>query len=66
MRFFLLSLTIVLLFSACATRPTPLPEAHSKKLPWGAIDLDINSLDKCSIKNSLGTVLTQKHKGTAM
>ena len=60
MRLLLLSLGIALLFSACATRPTPLPEAHAQKLPWGAIDLDINSKDKCSIKNSLGSVLTQK------
>jgi hypothetical protein len=50
----------MVLFSACATRPTPLPESHAQVLPWGAIDLDINSSSNCSIKNSLGSVLTQK------
>jgi len=60
MRIILYTLFTLLLFSACATRPTPLPESHAHKLPWGAIDLDINSKDKCSIKNSLGSVLTKK------
>ncbi|WP_373002400.1 hypothetical protein [Sulfurimonas sp.] len=37
-----------------------LPEAHAQILPWDAIDLDIDSKNKCSIKNSLGTILIQK------
>ncbi len=60
MRTIFITIITLLLFSACATRPAPLPQEHAQKLPWGAIDLDINSKDKCSIKNSLGTVLTQK------
>ena len=60
MQHILFSLLIMILFSACATRPTPLPENFAQKLPWGAIDLDINSTDKYSIKNSLGSILTQK------
>ncbi len=51
---------LIFVFSGCATRPTPLPAEHAQKLPWGAIDLDINSNEKASIKNSLGKVLTQK------
>lgn len=50
----------MLLLLGCASRPTPLPAKHAHKLPWGAIDLDIDSKEKCSIKNSLGRVLTQK------
>ena len=49
-----------ILFFGCTTRPPALPKAHAQDLPWGAIDLNINSTAKCSIKNSLGTVLTQK------
>jgi len=60
MRYIFSSILLILLFNACATRPTPLPQSHANKLPWGAIDLDINSSDNCSIKNSLGLVLTQK------
>jgi len=60
MRTIFITIITLLLFSACATRPAPLPQEHAQKLPWGAIDLDINSKDKCSIKNSLGTILTQK------
>lgn len=53
---------LLLLLAGCATRPIPLPEEYAHKLPWGAIDLDINSPQECSIKNSLGKVLTQKAK----
>jgi len=60
MKTILLSLLISFLFLGCATRPPALPETHAQKLPWGAIDLDINSDHTCSIKHSLGTVLTQK------
>ena len=60
MKNLLLSLLISFLFLGCTTRPAALPDEHAQKLPWGAIDLDINSKDKYSIKNSLGKVLTQK------
>jgi hypothetical protein len=57
----LLTLLISIFFLGCSTiRPPALPEAHAQKLPWGALNLDIDSDEKCSIKNSLGTVLTQK------
>ena len=36
----------------------PAKDAH--KLPWGAIDLDIHSNEKYSIKKSLGKIITQK------
>ncbi|MEA1983776.1 MAG: patatin-like phospholipase family protein [Campylobacterota bacterium] len=52
--------SLLFLLVGCASRPTPLPDQYSQKLPWGAIDLDINSTEHCSIKNSLGKVLTQK------
>ena len=55
--FLVLFLAIV---SGCATRPEPLPEENAHDLPWGAIDLDIKSNKKFSIKKSLGSVLTQK------
>lgn len=54
------TLLLVSLISGCATRPTPLPEEHAHALPWGAIDLDINSNAEYSIKKSLGKILTQK------
>ncbi|NOR58168.1 MAG: patatin [Sulfurimonas sp.] len=60
MKNLLLSLLLSLLFLGCATRPAALPDEHAQKLPWGAIDLDIESKDQASIKNSLGSVLTQK------
>jgi len=49
-----------LVFFGCTTRPPALPASHAHELPWGAVDLDINSTAKYSIKNSLGVVLTQK------
>lgn len=61
MKTILLPLFFALFFLGCSTtRPSALPETHAQKLPWGAIDLNINSKDKCSIRNSLGSVLTQK------
>jgi len=54
-------LFLSLFFVGCTTvRPTPLPLKHAQSLPWGAIDLDINSKKPHSIKHSLGSVLTQK------
>ena len=60
MQLFITSFFIILFLSSCATRPSPLPESHAYKLPWGAIDLDINSTATYSIKNSLGNILKQK------
>ena len=60
MKNILLSIVISLLLFGCTTRPPALPESYAQKLPWGALDLDINSKDICSIKNSLGSILTQK------
>jgi len=58
---FLLLLFIAL--SACATRPPPLPENYSHKLPWGAIDLDINKRGPFTLRDSFGSILTQKANG---
>lgn len=60
MKILLLPLLLSFFFLGCATRPPPLPKVHAQMLPWGAIDLDIKSKEKYSIKNSLGSVLTQK------
>lgn len=49
-----------LLWIGCATRPPALPTNDAHKLPWGAIDLNINSNEKYSIKKSLGKIITQK------
>jgi len=51
---------LVFLLSACTTRPAIPPKSHANDLPWGAIDLNINSNKKYSIKHSLGSILTQK------
>ena len=56
----LLYITIVLLFSACTSRPPIPPASHANDLPWGAIDLDIHSDNEYSIKHSLGSILTKK------
>jgi hypothetical protein len=53
-------LFFIALFAGCATRPIALPKEDAHRLPWGAIDLDINSNEEYSIKKSLGSVLTQK------
>jgi len=56
----LLLLTLLLFFSACTTRPPAPPASHANDLPWGAINLDIQSNAKYSIKKSLGSVLQTK------
>jgi hypothetical protein len=56
---FTLLLTSIL-FLGCSSRPPAPPAKYADTLPWGAIDLDIDSTDKFSIRNSLGSVLTQK------
>jgi len=60
MKNLLLTILISLIFLGCTTRPPALPDAHAQKLPWGAIDLDIESKENNSIKNSLGSILIQK------
>ena len=61
MKNILFFLLLPLLFLGCSTtRPQAMPKSHAHQLPWGAIDLDIYSQDKCSIKNSMGSLLTQK------
>ena len=58
----LLKLVFLSLFiiSGCATRPAALPEEHAYKLPWGAIDLDINETGAFTIRESLGGALSKK------
>jgi len=59
----LLTLLLPLLFillSGCATRPAALPEAYAKKLPWGAINLDINKTGPFTLRQSLGSALIKK------
>jgi len=50
----------VVLFVGCASRPPAPPAKYANSLPWGAINLDINSDENYSIKHSLGDVLKQK------
>ena len=59
MKYIILSFVLSMLFIGCTTRPPALPASHANDLPWGAIDLDINSESNCSIKHSLGSILTQ-------
>ncbi len=56
----LLVIVLCLLFTGCTTRPPALPAAHANKLPWGAIDLDINKHGAFTIRDSLGTPLSNK------
>ncbi len=51
---------LLILISGCATRPVALPEAYAKKLPWGAIDLDINKSGPFTLRESLGSALIKK------
>lgn len=59
----LLSFLLLLLFillSGCATRPPALPEAYADRLPWGAIDLNIEKSGKFTLRDSLGSALIKK------
>jgi predicted acylesterase/phospholipase RssA len=59
----LLSFLLLLLFillSGCATRPPALPEAYADRLPWGAIDLNIEKSGKYTLRDSLGSALIKK------
>jgi hypothetical protein len=53
-------LLLILILGGCTTRPPAPPASHSHDLPWGALDLSIDSDAKYSIKNSLGTVIANK------
>lgn len=63
MKNLLFLITLSFVFLGCTTRPPAPPASHAQKLPWGAIELDIKSNAKFSIKNSLGTAITQKANG---
>ncbi len=54
-----LVLLVSVMISGCATRPPALPEAYSDKLPWGAIDLDINQSGAFTLRDSLGSTLAK-------
>ena len=55
-------LFVLILLSGCTTtiRPVALPEEHSAKLPWGAIDLDISRNGAFTLRDSLGNALLKK------
>jgi len=58
---------VALFFTACGSRLPAPPASHAHELPWGAIDLDIASNEKASIKHSLGSALSQsanKHRAS--
>ena len=56
----LLLLLLFILLSGCATRPPALPEAYADRLPWGAIDLNIEKSGKYTLRGSLGSALIKK------
>ena len=58
-----LVLLLFAMISGCATRPPALPEAYSDKLPWGAIDLDINKSGAFTLRDSMGSTLIKKANG---
>ena len=60
MKSYIFLLLIVLFSLGCSSRPTALPAEHAQKLPWGAIDLDVESTHEYNIVNSLGKSLLQK------
>jgi len=60
MKNILIIFMISTLFLGCTSRPPAPPAKYANKLPFGAINLDINSDDQFSIKNSLGSVLQKK------
>ncbi len=53
-------LLVLIMVTACATRPVALPEEHANKLPWGAIDLDISKSGPFTLRDSLGSTLAKK------
>jgi len=58
-----LLLFMFLLASGCATRPDALPEAYADKLPWGAVDLNIDMHGPFTLRESLGSSLAKKAMG---
>ena len=56
----LLLLLLLTMFSGCASRLPALPEAYSHKLPWGAIDLDINKSGTFTLRDSIGSAIIKK------
>jgi len=58
---YLLILMIGWLFLGCSSRrPQALPASHANAIPWGAVDLALDSSAKINIKESLGTSITKK------
>lgn len=51
---------VLIFFSGCASRPIALPEEYANKLPWGAIDLDINKQGTFTLRDSFGSALLKK------
>lgn len=51
---------VFILVSGCANRPIALPEKHANKLPWGAINLDINKRGNFTLRDSFGSALLKK------
>jgi len=60
MKHILLLFSLSIFFIGCTTRPPALPKTYAHNLPWGAVNLDVNSSSKYSITNSLGDVLLKK------
>ena len=59
---FLIALTL-LMYGCASTRPTALPSAESARLPWGALDLNIeNDYSEYTLRKSMGEALEVKIK----
>ena len=60
MKFLLFSYAVIVLLSACTTRPTPVPKEYKNELAFGAVDImNISSRKENSIYNSLGSAMQQ-------
>jgi predicted patatin/cPLA2 family phospholipase len=59
---FIIALTLFI-YGCASTRPAALPSAEAARLPWGALDLDIeNDYSEYTLRKSLGDVLETKIK----